>query len=120
MTPLMTRKLHAYIDYPVALSLILLPFVLGLGTSNPLAFGISVATGLAVLATTALTEHETGLVKLLPYSVHLAMDAAVGAAFVVAPFVLGFAGLDAAYFWAIGATVLVVVSLHSPAQKVVL
>jgi len=119
MTPLMTRKLHAYIDYPVALGLIILPFILGLGSSNPMAFGISVVTGLAVLATTALTEHETGLFKLLPYSLHLAVDAVVGAVFVATPFVLGLTGLDAAYFWAIGAAVLVVVSLHSPAQKVV-
>jgi hypothetical protein len=31
-----TRKIHAYLDYPVAFALIGLPFLLGLGASNPL------------------------------------------------------------------------------------
>jgi hypothetical protein len=30
-----TKTMHAYLDYPVAASLIALPFVLGLGGSNP-------------------------------------------------------------------------------------
>jgi len=42
---------------------------------------------------------------------YLAVDFLVGLAFVVAPFVLGFAGLDAAYYWVLGATVLVVVTV---------
>ena len=71
-------------------------------------------TGVAALLLTVLTDHETGLIKVLPYSLHLAVDAAVGVAFIAAPFVLGFTGLDAAYYWVIGVTVLAVVSLHSP------
>jgi len=42
-----TKTIHSYLDYPVALSLIALPFLLGLGSSNPLALTISVATGVA-------------------------------------------------------------------------
>ena len=30
-----TRTIHAYLDYPVALALMGLPFLLGLGASNP-------------------------------------------------------------------------------------
>jgi hypothetical protein len=33
---------------------------------------------------------------------------------VLAPFVLGFGGLEAAYYWLIGGTVLTVVSMHKP------
>ncbi len=36
-----TRQIHAYIDYPVAISLIGTPFILGLGASNPLALWLS-------------------------------------------------------------------------------
>ncbi|MDB4919362.1 MAG: hypothetical protein JWQ54_1345 [Mucilaginibacter sp.] len=32
-----TKKIHAYLDYQVAVALIVLPFVLGLGNANPLA-----------------------------------------------------------------------------------
>ncbi|MFK7837664.1 MAG: hypothetical protein AB8B60_15755 [Sulfitobacter sp.] len=119
MSRFITRKLHAYIDYPVAIGLIAMPFILGLGASNPFAMMLSVATGIAALGLTLLTNHETGLIKVLPYSLHLAVDGAVGLVFVAAPFLLGFAGLDAIYYWVIGATVLAVVGLHSPEPEAV-
>lgn len=112
MTRFITKTIHSYIDYPVAVGLIVMPTLLGLGTSNPMAFWLSVVTGLAALLLTLFTDHNTGVFPLLPYSLHLIVDGMVGVAFVAAPFVLGFAGLDAAYYWAIGATVLVVVGLH--------
>ncbi|WP_298845153.1 hypothetical protein [uncultured Roseobacter sp.] len=112
MPGFMTQKLHAYIDYPVAAGLIVMPFVLGLGTTHPLAFTLSVITGIAALILTLLTDHETGLFRVLPYRLHLAVDGMVGAAFVAAPFLFGFAGLDAAYYWVLGATVIAVVALH--------
>ncbi|WP_299152189.1 hypothetical protein [uncultured Tateyamaria sp.] len=108
----MTQKMHAYIDYPVALGLIVMPFVLGIGMTNAWAFALSVFTGIAALVLTALTNHETGLMPVLPYKSHLAIDAIVGVTFVAAPFLFGFTGLDALYFWVLGATVLVVVGAH--------
>lgn len=112
MTRFITKTIHAYLDYPVAAGLLVMPTIFGLGASNPLAFWLSVITGVAALLLTLVTDHETGVFPLLPYSLHLIVDALVGIAFVLAPFVLGFAGLDAAYYWVIGATVLVVVGLH--------
>ncbi|KIC20311.1 hypothetical protein RA23_21815, partial [Leisingera sp. ANG-S3] len=47
-----TRTIHAYLDYPVAIALMGLPFLLGLGESNPLALWLSVATGIAAFALT--------------------------------------------------------------------
>lgn len=107
-----TKTMHAYLDYPVAAALIGLPFVLGLGTSNSLALWLSVGTGTAALLLTILTDHKTGIIRVLPYSFHLAVDALVGVVFVIAPFVLGFTGIDAAFYWANAAAVLTVVSLH--------
>ena len=37
-----TRKVHVYLDYPIAVSLIAMPFVRGLGASNPLALWLAV------------------------------------------------------------------------------
>lgn len=111
-----TKTIHAYLDYPVAAALMGLPFVLGLGRSNPLALWLSVGTGVAALLLTILTDHKTGLIRVLPYSVHLAVDALVGVVFVIAPFVLGFSGLDAAFYWLNAAAVLTVVSLHKPEE----
>ncbi|MHA7777811.1 hypothetical protein [Roseibium sp. M-1] len=113
-----TKTMHAYLDYPVAFGLITLPFLLGLGQSNPIAFWLSFLTGFAALALTILTDHHTGIIRVLPYSVHLAVDLAVGLVFLAAPFVLGFTGLDFAYYLANGLAVLTVVSLHKPEEAV--
>ena len=107
-----TKDIHAYLDYPVALGLMAMPALLGLGSSNILAFWLSVATGVAALLLTILTDHHLGLIRVLPYKLHLAVDGAVGVVFLLAPFALGFSGLDAAYYWALGATVVAVVGLH--------
>jgi len=107
-----TKEIHSYLDYPVAFALIGLPFLLGLGNTNPLALYISVATGVAALLLTILTDHQTGIFKVLSYKLHLAVDFLVGLTFVIVPFLLGFEGLDALYYWANGAAVLLVVSLH--------
>ncbi|MEM9472269.1 MAG: hypothetical protein AAGA00_09930 [Pseudomonadota bacterium] len=107
-----TKTIHAYLDYPVAVSLVAMPFILGLGSVNPLAFWLSVVTGVAAFVLTVLTDHHLGIVRVLPYKLHLAVDFLVGLVFVAAPFALGFAGLEAAYYWILGGTVLVVVGLH--------
>lgn len=113
MTRFMNKTLHAYLDYPVAFGLIAMPFLFGLGGVHPLAFWLSVVTGIAALGLTLLTDHHLGVIRILPYKLHLAVDFLVGLVFVAAPFVVGFAGLEAAYYWVIGATVLLVVSLDN-------
>jgi len=109
-----TKTMHAYLDYPVALSLMAAPFLLGLGSSNPLALWLAIGTGVAAFLLTLLTDHKLGVYRVLPYSVHLAVDTLVGVTFLLAPSVLGFAGLDAWYYWANGAAVMFVVGLHKP------
>ena len=109
-----TKTIHAYLDYPVAVALIALPFAFGLGSSNQIALQLSVATGIAAFILTLLTDHQLGVYKIIPYKIHLLVDAIVGVVFVAAPFVFSFKGIDAIYYWIIGATVLTVVSLHKP------
>ncbi|MCX7382947.1 MAG: hypothetical protein NT133_16385 [Alphaproteobacteria bacterium] len=103
-----TKTVHAYLDYPVAFSLMAAPFGLGLGQAGPLALWLSVVTGVAALILTLLTDHQTGLVRVLPYGFHLWVDRIVGGVFIVAPFALGFSGVTAGYYWANGAAVLLV------------
>ena len=113
-----TKTIHAYLDYPVALGLIAMPFLFGLGATAPLAFWLSVVTGIAAFVLTVLTDHHLGIIGVLPYSLHLAVDGLVGIAFVAAPIVLGFSGLDFWYYMVFGLTVLAVVSLHQPEDQV--
>ena len=109
-----TKRIHAFLDYPVALALIALPFLLGLGDSSPLAIQLSVATGIAALVLTLLTDHHLGLVKVIPYKFHLIVDFLVAVVFILAPFIFSFEGIDAYYYWINGIAVLIVVSLHKP------
>lgn len=114
-----TKSIHAYLDYPVALALMGLPFLLGLGTSHPMALWLSVVTGAAALLLTVLTDHHLGLFRVIPYSVHMAVDLLVGLTFLIAPFVFGFTGLDAAFYWMNGAAVCLVIGLHKPEESAV-
>ena len=107
-----TKEIHAYLDYPVAVALMALPFLIGLGNSNPVALQLSVGTGVAALLLTILTDHHLGVIRVIPYRVHLLVDLLVGITFVIAPFIFSFEGLDAYYYWLNGVVVLVVVSMH--------
>lgn len=109
-----TKDIHALLDYPVAFALMVAPFVLGLGESAPAAKWLSVSTGVAALVLTIFTNHKLGLIRVLPYWFHVLVDGLVGITFVIAPFVLGFKGLDAWFYWANAAAVLTVVSLSKP------
>lgn len=109
-----TKSIHAYLDYPVAIGLVAMPSLFGLGGGSGLAFWLSVATGIAAFLLTVLTDHHLGIFRVLPYSLHLAVDGAVGVVFVAAPIVLGFAGMDYWYYMSLGLTVLAVVGLHKP------
>lgn len=112
-----TRNIHAYLDYPVALALIVLPFILGLGQSNPMALWLSVATGVAAFVLTVLTDHHLGIWRVLPYKLHLTVDLIVGITFLLAPSLFGFSGLDAVFYWVNGAAVVAVISLSAPEQR---
>ena len=116
MPRFVTKTLHAYLDYPVALGLMAMPFLLGLGAVNELALWLSVATGVAAFVLTLLTDHHLGVIRVLPYKLHLAVDGAVGVVFLLAPLALGFSGIEPWYYLALGATVLIVVGLHKPEE----
>lgn len=111
-------RIHAYlIDYPVAIVLIAAPFVLKLGQSGPVAIWLSVVVGVAALLLAALTDHPTGLVRVIPYWLHLRVDRAVGVVFVVAPFAFKFAGPDALYYWVLAAAVLLTASVFNAPEE---
>jgi hypothetical protein len=112
-----TRKVHSILDYPVAANLMVTPFLLGVGGSNPLALWLSVGTGVAALILTLLTDHETGVFRVLPYWFHVAVDRVVGVTFAVAPLAFGFTGLDAAYYWVNAAAVLAVTVALNAAER---
>jgi len=109
-----TKKIHAYLDYPVAISLMAAPSLLGLGNSHLLAFWLAIVTGIAAFVLTLLTDHQLGIFRVIPYWFHLLVDGFVGVIFLIAPFAFGFSGIDALYYLLNGTVVATVVSLHQP------
>jgi hypothetical protein len=113
-----TKSIHAYlIDYPVAILLMVAPFVLKLGQGGGAALWLSVVTGVTALLLAALTDHPAGLLRIIPFWLHLWVDRAVGVVFLIAPFAFSFTGLDAWYYWVLGVAVLLTTSvLNAPEQ----
>ena len=83
--PISTRT-HGVLDYLTIATFITLPRVMG--WSKGLTQGMTLL-GLGKLGYTLMTRHELGLVKKLPMTAHLALDAAGGAALCAMPMLLG-------------------------------
>ncbi|MFD1158699.1 SPW repeat domain-containing protein [Roseovarius aestuarii] len=113
----LTPKMHGLVDYAAAAGLIIFPFVLGIGTSSPIAFWLSIVAGIVVISYSMLTGYAYSAVPMVPFKIHLAIDFVAAVGFALAPFVFGFAGLDAAYYWALSGAVFLVVAVSQPDQE---
>jgi hypothetical protein len=107
----LSPTVHGVADYLAAAGLLILPFVLVLGISSSLAKWLAVAAGVAVVVVSLLTDYTYGAIRLLPFRGHLAIETIVAIAFALAPSALGFAGIDAWYYWVNAAAVFLVVGL---------
>ena len=76
---------HGMIDYLTAGALFALPSLLGF--SKPLSQAVRMI-GLKKLAVAAATQHELGIVKLIPMKHHLAIDVMTGATLCALPFMI--------------------------------
>ena len=113
---ILTPTAHGVLDYAAAAGLIVLPFVLGIGSGVALARWLSVAAGVGLILYSLATDYALGAARLLSFRAHLALDSAAAVAFLAAPFLFGFTGVDAAYYFVMGAGVLVVVALSRSAN----
>jgi hypothetical protein len=111
-----TKSIHTYlIDYPVAIVLMVAPFLQKLGKSSPVALWLSVVTRVTALLLPALTDHPAGLVRVIHDWLHLWVDRALGVVSITAPSTFHFTGLDAWYHWVLTAAVLLTTSvLNAP------
>lgn len=107
------EKIHGIIDYAAALALIIAPFLV-LPSTDGLAVWLSVVAGAGLIVYSLFTSYSLGLRGLVPFRVHLAIDLVAGAAFVAAPFVLGFTGVARIYYPVMGVAVILVVLATNP------
>jgi hypothetical protein len=80
---------HAVVDYAWAATMLAAPWLFGF-SRNRKARTNAVASGAAILGLSLLTRYPLGAVKVIPFPVHGAIEAAAGAMTAAAPWLMGF------------------------------
>lgn len=83
-------RVHGLIDYLVGGTLIAAPRLLGFADGGA-KHRVPVALGVKVIAYSAVTNYERGLVKAIPMKAHLGLDVLTGIILASSPWVFGFA-----------------------------
>jgi len=105
MKPIINPLIHGYLDYVTVAVFLLAPSLLGLsGLAGMLAYALAVIH----LAMTLATDFPLGVVKLVPFRMHGWVERVVGPALLLAPFLVGFEGAARAFYFLLGATIIVV------------
>jgi hypothetical protein len=84
--PPISTKLHGAVDYATAAALLAAPKLLR--GRDPRAATLLRLAGAGTLATSALTDYELGIRRVLPMPVHLVIDAATGSMLTIGGFAL--------------------------------
>jgi len=103
-------KVHGILDYSVATVLIVGPLVLRFSEVSVAAAVIAVVAGIGLVVYSLLTAYSAGLRAVIPFRVHLVLDALAAVALLAVPFFFDFAGTARDFYLVIGAAVLVVVA----------
>lgn len=82
-------SVHGVIDYLWGLALFASPWLFGFA-DVPAAKWVAVAFGIGAILYSAFTAYELGVLRILPMSLHLALDGVAGALLAASPFLLGF------------------------------
>jgi hypothetical protein len=103
-------RVHGVLDYAVAAALVAFPLVLGFAASSQAAAVLSIAAGIGLAVYSLLTDYSAGLRSLIPWRVHLTLDAVAAVALLVAPFLFGFGGVARGFYVSVAIAVLAVVA----------
>lgn len=84
-----SRQQHGVLDWIYAPTLAALPNLVKFAGDSTPSSAARIMAGMAT-ASTVFTRFEAGLVRVIPFKVHLGLDAAMSAFAVAAPWVFGF------------------------------
>lgn len=110
MMKVLNPTTHAVLDYGLAILFLLAPALFGF---SGVAASVSYAVGVVYLAVSLLTQYPLGLFKLIPFPVHGVLESISAAAWIVIPWLFGFAEIPAArnFFILAGIGLLIVAAL---------
>jgi hypothetical protein len=86
-------RVHGYLDYAAVLGVALAPWLFGFGGTPALLCYVVAAMQLGM---SLLTAYPLGIAKVIPFPVHGGVELAVGIFLVIAPWLFGFDGINAA------------------------
>jgi hypothetical protein len=110
---------HGVIEYLAGVLLIAAPFIFDFKSGA--ATALAVVAGVVVLAVAASTEGQTGMIAVIPVSVHVLLDFVLAVVLVAAPFLFSFSDESAptAFFVIIGvAHLLITIATRFKARQV--
>jgi len=87
---MISRTTHGVIDYIVGVLLIGAPWILGFADDTAATY-VPVTLGAAALLYSLFTNYEMGLVKVIPFSAHKALDVLSGILLAASPWLFNFA-----------------------------
>ncbi|HUR60734.1 MAG TPA: hypothetical protein VM029_23640 [Opitutaceae bacterium] len=87
---LISRRTHGVLDYVVGAVLILSPRIFGFDPEAAESH-VPVLLGVAAVVYSVFTRYELGVVRLLPFRAHLALDLLNGMLLTASPWLFGFA-----------------------------
>jgi hypothetical protein len=82
-------RIHGILDYVIGALLVVAPWLLGFAAGGAETW-VPVVVGVAIVAYSAATHYEMGLLPRLSIPVHLWLDALLGVLLAISPWVLGF------------------------------
>lgn len=109
MKKVLDPKTHGILDYALAAMFLLAPSLFGF---TEVAATASYVIGVVYIGTSLLTRYPLGALKVIPFPTHGVLESVMAAAWIVMPWLLGFAGDAAARnFFVIAGVGLLVVAL---------
>jgi uncharacterized membrane protein len=90
---ILNPRAHGYIDYVAVALLALAPSLFGFGG---IAATLCYLLAVVQLGMSLVTAYPTSIAKLIPFTIHGAVELATAVFLVAAPWLFGFAGVDAA------------------------
>ncbi|WP_298471190.1 hypothetical protein [uncultured Erythrobacter sp.] len=105
----LNTKFHGIIDYLAAIGLIVGPLVLFPAGTASLVTAIPIVAGIALIAYSLITDYSASARRIIPFSLHLAIDLMAGTAFVALSFLLGLTGITQTFYLVMGVAVIAVV-----------
>jgi hypothetical protein len=85
-----SSKVHGILDYIVAVALFFAPIIFGFQSVGGAAVVIPMVLGVILAIYSLCTQYELGVLKLIDFQYHLAIDVIAAIFLAVSPFLFGF------------------------------